>query len=438
MTSGGLRRIRTVGLLLTVAALIAGTMTATAAQATTRPAGDAGTASALAGAAAARPAVRHASCHTPSRGGVRCLSLWHRSAGRPRITAEALAGKAGASNVTATGRAAAAAVAKPTEGFGPADIRSAYQLPTTGGTGQTIAIVDAYDNPNAEKDLTAYRAAWKLPACTTANKCFRKVDQRGGKKYPEGDPGWGVEIALDIQAVSAACPNCKILLVEADDASFEAIGAAVNTAVKLGAAVVSNSYGADEFNGILALGKKYYTHPGVAIVASSGDYGFTAASFPAVLKTTWAVGGTSLYRTPSGGWTEDAWWGSGSGCSAWVTKPTAQKDPNCGMRTVADVSLVADPDTGFAVYDTYGLGEDNGWIVVGGTSLSAPLLSGMIGLAGNAKTAATPAYAYAHRTGLKDVVGGSNGYCGGDYLCTGLKGYDAPTGLGSPIGLKAL
>jgi subtilase family serine protease len=444
MSPRGIGRIRAVGLAFALAGLIAGTATATATQALALPvggaAGSAGSspASATAGSTTAgnttagrvaRSTGRHASCHTPARGGVRCLSLWRRSASEPAINPQALS--------TAT-VAAPAAVAKPKEGFGPADIRSAYKLPATGAKGQTIAIVDAFDNPNVEKDLAAYRAAWKLPACTTANKCFRKVDQRGGKSYPDGDPGWGVEIALDVQAVSAACPACKILLVEADEPSFEAMGAAVNTAVRLGAKVVSNSYGADEFNGILALGKKYYTHPGVAIVASSGDFGFTAASFPAVLKTTWAVGGTSLYKTKSGGWTEDAWWGAGSGCSAWVTKPVAQKDTNCDMRTVADISVVADPDTGFAVYDTYGLDEDNGWIVVGGTSLSAPLLSGMIGLAGNAKTAATPAYAYAHRTGLKDVVGGSNGYCGGDYLCTGVKGYDAPTGLGSPLGLKAL
>jgi subtilase family serine protease len=366
--------------------------------------------------------VQHDSCSSPGRRAFHCLSVWHRSPAQHTITT----------------RAAAARAVKPTAGYGPADIKSAYALPATGGSGQTVAIVDAYDNPKAESDLAYYRSAWGLSACTTANKCFKKVDQRGGKTYPAGDPGWGVEIALDVQAVSAACPACKILLVEADDASFESIGAAVLTAVRLGADVVSNSYGADEFNGIIAMGKKYYYHPHIAIVASSGDFGFTAASFPAVLGYTWAVGGTNLTKTSSGAWKEKAWDGAGSGCSAWITKPTYQKDPNCSMRTVADVSAVADPETGFAVYDTYGLGADNGWIVVGGTSVSAPLISGMIAKAGNADTAWKPSYAYAHRSGLKDVVGGSNGYCGGDYLCTGLKGYDGPTGLGSPRGLSAL
>ena len=335
-------------------------------------------------------------------------------------------------------RRAAAAGPLPTA-LGPAEIQQAYQLPA-GGAGRTVAIVDAYGYENAEADLAVWRAHYGLPPCTTANGCFRKVDQRGGTSYPEGDPGWGVEIALDLQAVSAACSSCKILLVEADDASFEAIGTAVNRAVRLGAKVVSNSYGADEFGGIAELGRKYYTHPGVAIVASSGDWGFTTASFPAVLKSTWAIGGTTLTATnrKRTGWTEEAWRGAGSGCSAWITKPAAQVDENCDMRTVADISAVADSADGFAVYDSYGLGADNGWISVGGTSLSAPLIAGMIGLAGNAAAAAHPGYAYAHRSGLKDVIGGSNGYCGDDYLCTGVRGYDGPTGLGSPRGLTSL
>lgn len=330
-----------------------------------------------------------------------------------------------------------AAVTPPRHGYGPADIASAYQLDTTLGAGQTIAIVDAYDNPNAESDLAAYRAAWGLPPCTTANGCFRKVDQRGGSRPPHGDPGWGVEIALDVQAVSAACPNCKILLVEADSPSFKAMGKAVATAVRLGADVVSNSYGGDEFNGTLDLARSYYTHPDVAQVASSGDFGFGPASFPASWRTVVAAGGTSLTQTDTG-WDESAWWGAGSGCSAWIDKPAWQQDKHCPTRMVADVSAVADPETGFAVYDTFGLGRYNGWIVVGGTSLSAPLIAGMIGLAGNAAALDSARYIYNHRDGLADVVGGSNGYCGGDYLCKAKVGYDGPTGLGSPRGTSAL
>jgi subtilase family serine protease len=416
MSSRSFRRHRGSGLLLALAGMIAA-VTAAAGPATAAPVSPQGS-----GLGHPTARVESDSCGTPAPGSVRCLSTWHRY---PK-----------AAKVSST--SAKAAVAAPKQGLGPADIRAAYKLPAKGAKNQTIAIVDAYDNPNVEKDLKAYRAAWKLPACTTANKCFRKVDQRGGKTYPQGDPGWGVEIALDVQAVSAACPTCKILLVEADDPSFEAIGAAVNTAVKLGGKVVSNSYGADEFGSMFDYATKFYTHPGVPILASTGDFGFMAASFPAVLKTTWAIGGTTLIPTKKGGWTEDAWGGAGSGCSAYVAKPSWQKDPNCSMRTVSDISAVADSEEGFAVYDTYGLGPDNGWIGVGGTSLSSPLIAGMIGLAGNSTKVAAPSYPYKHRTGLKDVVGGSNGFCGGDYLCTGVKGYDAPTGLGSPRGLKSL
>jgi subtilase family serine protease len=373
------------------------------------------------GTALAATSVLHKACGgTVPVGQVRCFAEWRGGGG----TRAAVLGPS--------------TVGLPGKGYGPADIASAYQLDTTAGAGQTIGIVDAYDNPKVESDLAAYRAAWGLPPCTTADGCFRKVNQRGGMaSLPYRDAGWGVEISLDVQAVSAACPNCKILLVEADSASFTDIGKSVNTAVRLGANVVSNSYGGDEFNGILAMGTAYYTHPGVAQVASSGDYGFGPAQFPAVSPHVIGVGGTTL-RKPQGVWHETAWWGSGSGCSAWVDKPAYQVDKHCQMRTVADVSAVADPRPGFAVYDTFGLGRYDGWIQVGGTSLSSPLLAGMIGLAGNAAKLGDAGYLYSHRSGLSDVVGGSNGFCGGDYLCNGKVGYDAPTGLGSPRGTSAL
>jgi subtilase family serine protease len=326
---------------------------------------------------------------------------------------------------------------KPTEGLGPVDIKAAYQLDQTRGAGQLVAIVDAYDNPRAEQDLAVFRAVHGLPACTTKNGCFRKVNQRGGSKPPAGEPGWGVEIALDLQAVSSACPRCRLLLVEGDEPTVESLGAAVHRAVAFGAKIVSNSYGTDEYNGSVADAARYYASPGVAHVVSSGDFGFTTAAFPADAPHAIAVGGTSLFRSGTR-WRERAWDGSGSGCSAWFDKPAWQTDTSCSMRTISDVSAVADPDTGLAVYDTYGLGPDSGWIVVGGTSLSAPLVAGMIGLAGNASSLPDASYLYAHRAGLKDVVGGSNGYCGGDYLCTGVVGYDAPTGLGSPRGVSAL
>jgi hypothetical protein len=369
---------------------------------------------------AARP---YRSCAIPTQGQFRCMSSWRPAPG-------------GAVGSQPGGRSARAP--KPPSGVHPTDVRKAYKLPKHGKKNQTIAIVDAYDNPRVEADLAVYRTAFKLGACTTANGCFRKVDQRGGTRYPAGDPGWGVEIALDVQAVSAACRTCKILLVEADNPGFEATGEAVNTAVRLGATVVSNSYGTDEFGGMWTYARRFYTHPGVPVLAASGDYGFTAASFPAVLRSTWAVGGTTLTKSRKGRYSEDAWEGAGSGCSAYVGKPAVQKDRNCAKRTVSDLSAVADAERGFSVYDTFGLGADNGWIAVAGTSLSAPLVAGMIGLAGNARTVADPAYLYTHRKGLHDVRGGSNGECGNDYLCTGVKGYDAPTGLGSPRGLTSL
>lgn len=366
------------------------------------------------------PAARsHPTCADSGPGEVRCFSQWR------------------SGNGLSANRVNGAAAARPAAGYGPADIASAYQLTGNGGAGTTVAIVDAFDNPKAEADLAVFRRTFGLPPCTTANGCFRKVNQRGGATPPEGDPGWGVEIALDLQAVSSSCPACKILLVEADDPSFVNIGKSVNRAVAMGAHVVSNSYGGDEFTSARTLRTRYYTHPGVAQVASSGDYGFGTAQVPAAFPEMIAAGGTRLVKTGAG-WKETAWSGAGSGCSAWYAKPAWQKDSHCAMRTVADVSAVADPETGLAVYDTYGLGPDNGWIVVGGTSLSAPLLAGMIGRAGNAKKLDSAAYIYRNRAGLRDVVGGSNGFCGGDYLCNGKKGYDGPTGLGSPRGLSAL
>lgn len=354
---------------------------------------------------------------------------------RATCFADVVVGRDGSS----VGRSPAAAKA-PIVGLRPADIASAYRL--TGGSSGVIAVVDAYDYPNAEADLATYRAQWKLPACTTANGCFRKVNQRGdAAPLPEPDPGWGVEIALDLDAVSAACPACSILLVEGDSAELVSLGVAVNTAVSLGARAVSNSYGTDEFNGMTRFGRKYYAHPGVPIVVSSGDYGFTTAQFPAVLPTSIAAGGTSLTTasTPRG-WSEKAWRGAGSGCSAYIAKPAWQHDNHCQMRTVADVSAVADPDTGLAIYDTFDTEEytNTGWLQVGGTSLSSPLVAAMIVRAGHTTRYSDASSIYANASSFTDVVGGSNGYCGHDYLCTGKPGYDAPTGVGTPVGLSGL
>ena len=144
--------------------------------------------------------------------------------------------------------------------------------------GQTVAVVDAYDDPSAEADLGAYRSFFGLSTCTTANGCFRKVNQTGGASYPSGNLGWAQEIALDLDMVSAVCPNCHILLVEANSAAFSDLGTAVNEAVALGANVVSNSYGGAEWSTENQTNVADFDHPGVAITAAAGDGGMAQSS----------------------------------------------------------------------------------------------------------------------------------------------------------------
>ena len=322
-------------------------------------------------------------------------------------------------------------------GYGPADLRGAYGLTGSGSSSQTIAIVDAYDDANAESDLAVYRSQFGLPACTTANGCFRKVDQNGGTNYPRGDMGWAEEISLDLDMASAICPGCKILLVEAKSNAFTNLAAAVDQAAALGATVISNSYGGGEFSSEASgTYEGHYNHPGVAITVSSGDNGY-GVEFPAASRYVTAVGGTSLRRASNArGFTETVWSGAGSGCSAYIPKPSWQTDAGCGNRTVSDVSAVADPNTGVAVYDTYRL-HPGGWLVFGGTSVSAPIIASVYALAGNANSVNYGSFSYSHTSSLFDVLSGSNGSCGGSYLCTGLSGFDGPTGNGTPNGTTA-
>ncbi|MGK4582331.1 S53 family peptidase [Kitasatospora sp. HPMI-4] len=325
-------------------------------------------------------------------------------------------------------------------GYGPSDLIGAYNLPANGGAGQTIAIVDAYDDPNAESDMAVYRSQYGLPACTTANGCFKKVNQTGGTKLPSANSGWAGEISLDLDMVSAIAPNAKIILVESTTAGMANLGTGVNTAVKLGAKFVSNSYGAPESSSDASYDSSYYNHPGVAITVSAGDSAY-GAEYPASSKYVTAVGGTALNRSSNArGWSESVWYtnsteGTGSGCSAYIAKPTWQKDTGCGKRTVSDVSAVADPATGVAVYQTYG---GSGWAVYGGTSASSPIIASVYALAGTPSTGSYPAsFPYAHTSSLNDVTTGSNGSCSPSYLCTAGVGYDGPTGLGTPNGLTA-
>jgi hypothetical protein len=326
-------------------------------------------------------------------------------------------------------------------GFGPSDLQSAYGLSANGGAGQTVAIVDAQDDPNAESDLATYRTQYGLPACTTANGCFKKIDQNGGTSYPTGDTGWAGEISLDVDMVSAAAPNAHILLVEANSASMADLGAAVNQAVAQGAKFVSNSYGGAEDSTDTSSDSQYFNHPGVAITVSSGDSGY-GAQYPAASQYVTAVGGTSLTRDSSArGWSESVWGsssggnGAGSGCSAYDSKPSWQTDSGCANRTIADVSAVADPATGVAVYQTYG---GSGWAVYGGTSASSPIIAAVYADAGTPGASDYPSkYPYQQAGSLNDVTSGANGTCSPSYLCTAGAGYDGPTGLGTPNGLTA-
>jgi subtilase family serine protease len=323
------------------------------------------------------------------------------------------------------------------DGLGPSDIQSAYNLPSSSaGSGATVAIVDANDDPNAESDLATYRSNFSLPECSTANGCFKKVDETGGSNYPNPDAGWSGEIALDVDMVSATCPNCHILLVEAASANNDDLGKAVNEAVKEGAKYVSNSYGGAEDSSETSEDSQYYSHPGVAVTASTGDSGY-GVSYPAASNAVVSVGGTNLSQGGGGGraWNETAWTGAGSGCSANESKPSWQKDSGCTMRADADVSAVADPQTGVATYNSY---QSGGWGVIGGTSASSPIIASTFALAGTPGANDNPAsYLYANPSALNDITSGSNGTCDQQYLCNAGPGYDGPTGLGTPNGVAA-
>lgn len=317
-------------------------------------------------------------------------------------------------------------------GFGPASIRSAYGLGASSSGGRTVAVVDAYDLPTAEADLGTYRSTFGLPACTTANGCFRKVNQSGGSTPPRANAGWGQEIALDLDMVSATCPDCKILLVEASSTSFANLGAGVDTAARLGATAISNSYGGSDSAATSA-----YDHPGIAVTASTGDSGYgvqSPASFPGVV----AVGGTSLRSASNArGWSESAWSGAGSGCSTINAKPSWQTSAtSCAKKADADVAAVADPNTGVAVYDSTGYQGAKGWLVFGGTSAASPIVASVYALSGN--TSGYPAsYTWAHAGSLNDVTSGSNGTCPTAVWCLAGTGWDGPTGLGTPQGTSA-
>ena len=446
--------------------------------------------------ASAQPATLHARAHQvcPAAGphSARCLAL------------ELEPAPAGSSGARAYVRAAGALSSGPAGGLTPADLASAYGYsPTAGGTGQTVAIVDAYDDPAIEADLATFDAHYGLPACTAADGCLRKVSQSGSTTaLPAADTrGWSVEIALDVETLHSVCPACSILLVEADSESASDLAAAANEAVSLGAGEVSNSYGEDE----QSLGgpeQAAYDHPGVVIAAAAGDSGYlnwddlfalseyaSAPDAPASLPSVVAVGGTSLRLAKSGRRSRESVWNdsgrpshesefkqfaaTGGGCSTVFTAPPWQQgaagwaSAGCGdKRLDNDVAADADPYTGFDIYDSYVYEASfkPGWLTVGGTSLSSPLITGMYALAGGAHGAGYPAATlYAHLgqpDSLYDVSEGGSGYCDGEEnagcgepqvnellgdvdclgttACDAAAGFDGPSGVGAPVGLSAL
>jgi hypothetical protein len=345
-------------------------------------------------------------------------------------------------------------------GLTPSNLHSAYSLPseTAASATQTIAVVDAYNDPTAEADLGVYDTAFGLPPCTTANGCFKKINQQGKTSpLPAKQGEWSSEISLDVQMAHAICQNCHILLVEATNEIWGNLGAAVNAAVAAGATEISNSYGGAEASGYGSLSSAYYAHPGVVITASSGDCGYfnqacsgtAAADFPAASPDVVAVGGTTLSHS-AGNWSSTAWNDGGSGCShvftadLWQSAVANFSATGCANgRSVTDISAVGDPYTGVDVYDSTpaASGDPTGWGVWGGTSASSPIIAAEFALGGGARGIPYPAQTlyshYGQEEDLYDVVSGSNGSCSGATACKAATGYDAPTGVGSPISLNA-
>jgi hypothetical protein len=301
-------------------------------------------------------------------------------------------------------------------GWGPSNIQARYKLPTNQGSGQIVAIVDAFDNPNVASDLAEYRSEFGLG---TAN--FTKYNQEGQQSnYPSGSKGWGIEIDLDVDMVSASCPLCTIYLIEANSAGGSDLEAAEVEAVKLGAHIVNNSWIC--YGSVSCVDKGDFDSKGVEYLAAAGDDGENKGGAPMALASVTAVGGTVLAQSGST-YTEQAWSGSGGGCITTVKKPKWQHDTVCSGRATNDASAVA---WDLAEYDSYGY---SGWFTVGGTSASSPILAGAFGLAGNAtkQDGGRTFWQKAHQHDMYDLC---------DSSCL-FKTYAYATGWGSPDGIGA-
>jgi hypothetical protein len=380
------------------------------------------------------PAVAHAQgtspsgCTQPAVGQISCAALV-------------------ASGATAMTEAAVAASGTAPPGFSPVQLRYAYGLEfqaLTGGVGQTVAVVTAYDDATAETDMGAYRSQYNLPACTTADGCFSKVNETGGDTYPPAGPagsGWTLATAQALDMISAICPNCHILLVEATTTGITDLGTAENEAVSLGADFVANTwftpeatYGSEE----PTYDSEYFDHPGVVITAPDGNGAGYGTYYPAASPDVIAVGGTTLTQDPSvaRGWSEQAWSYTGSGCSPYEPKPSWQTDTGCTTRTLNDTAAVADPNTPVAIYDT----TSGDWVATGGNITAAAIIAAASALAGTpAADTIGASYLYANAgAGLvNNITSGSDGTCSVTYLCTAGPGYNGPTGVGTPASAAA-
>jgi hypothetical protein len=320
------------------------------------------------------------------------------------------------------------------QGFGPADLQAAYRVLYAASTTPTIAVVDAYNYSALESDLGMYRAQFGLPTCTIANGCLRIVNENGQPSpMPPDAPAnddWTVETALDVDMASAACPQCKLLVVLASSTQLSDLVPSQRTAVQLGATVVSDSWGGvDTANHPVT--EPYFDHAGVPTFVSAGDDGYNQGGmgphYPSTSAFVIAVGGTRLVRDGSArGWSEVAWTNGGSSCSTAIPKPAYQPASPCAFRAASDVAAVADTASPVAVYNA----NHGGWIEVGGTSASAPLVAGMVAASGLAPQVSAAWFAQ-HASLLHDVTSGTNGSCG-SVICNAGPGWDGPTGFGTP------
>ncbi len=301
------------------------------------------------------------------------------------------------------------------------DLQSAYgltQAARNGGKGSIVGIVDAYGYPGAASDLAVYRRTMGLPSCGAG--CLKIVNQSGRASQlpkPNADPrdDWQLEEALDLDMVSAICPNCRIVLVQANSNKNADLAAAVNAAAALGASAIGNSYSGREEN----TRDSAYQHAGRAITASAGNGG-SGPRAPCSYAAIVCVGGTSLVVASSGrGWTERAWRDTGSGCSSYVAKPAWQHIKTCKTRSEVDVSAVADPGTGVAVYES----ASGGWQQMGGTGVGAAIVAAVFALGPRGGRVNAPQWIWRHGNG------------GAYHRVSGSSGYDASTGWGTPNGI---